>query len=172
MTSQKVGKSGFDTHSSADFINRDFQKYDFLRVHQIDNADFPLKSAELPPHLGMKVFPIRNQQDIRIVLLYKTEIKEKNPGRFTGPQIPHIEQFLPVFRNPARIFAENARSTDFRMSFTKISYTLSRMHGFVNPFFSFSSPVHERSKLLRIGKTPVYPTESLIRSSASTRGPV
>jgi hypothetical protein len=30
---QKIGKSGFDTHEYTDFINSDFQKSEFLRVH-------------------------------------------------------------------------------------------------------------------------------------------
>jgi hypothetical protein len=34
MILEKVRKSGFDTHPSADFIHSDFQKSDFLRVHQ------------------------------------------------------------------------------------------------------------------------------------------
>ncbi len=34
MILEKVGKSGFDTHPSPDFINSDFQNSDFLRVHQ------------------------------------------------------------------------------------------------------------------------------------------
>jgi hypothetical protein len=45
LRSEKIGKSGFDTHQYTDLINSDFQKFDFLYQSQQINCH---KKAQKP----------------------------------------------------------------------------------------------------------------------------